>query len=114
MSDNAEGYLLTADSMKWFWGHYLNDASEGSQPYASPARGDTAGLPPAFVATAQYDPLRDEGIAYAEQLRKSGVTVEHVNYDDQVHDFILFGGVVPRAKESMDKVSAAIKAGLGG
>ena len=70
MSENAEGYGLTRDTMKWFWAHYLNDPSEGMHPHASPLRAaDLAGLPPALVITAEYDPLRDEGEFYAERLQ---------------------------------------------
>ena len=109
---NSEGFFLTEDSMQWFWGHYLNEASEGEQAYASPPRGDLAGLPPAFVATAEYDPLCDEGEAYATALNDAGVQTEYVEYDGQIHDFILLGAVIPRAKEAMDKLASAIKAGL--
>jgi acetyl esterase/lipase len=111
---NSEGYFLTEDSMRWFWGHYLNDESEGEQAYACPPRGDLLGLPPAFVATAEYDPLRDEGAAYATALKAAGVPTEYVDYDGQIHDFILLGAAIPRAKEAMDKLSGAIKAGLSG
>jgi acetyl esterase len=72
--ENAEGYGLTRDTMKWFWNHYLSGPSEGSHPHASPLRAqDLSGLPPALVVTAEYDPLRDEGEFYAEKLRASGV-----------------------------------------
>ena len=111
-SANSEGYFLTEDSMQWFWNHYLNDESDGEQPYASPPRGDMAGLPPAFVATAEFDPLRDEGEAYAAALKAAGVQADYINYDGQVHDFILLGAVMPRAKEAMDALASAIKAGL--
>ena len=70
--ENAEGYGLTRDTMKWFWAHYLNDAAEAAYPHACPLRApDLSGLPPALVITAQYDPLRDEGELYAEKLRRS-------------------------------------------
>jgi acetyl esterase len=60
--ENAEGYGLTRDTMKWFWDHYLSDPSEGAHPHASPLRApDLSGLPPALLVTAEYDPLRDEG-----------------------------------------------------
>ena len=72
--ENAEGYGLTRETMKWFWAHYLNDEAESAHPHASPLRvRDLTGLPPALVITAQYDPLRDEGEFYAEKLRASGV-----------------------------------------
>ncbi len=74
--ENAEGYGLTRETMKWFWDHYLSDPSEGAHPHAAPLRAPlVSGLPPALVITAQYDPLRDEGEIYAERLRAAGVPV---------------------------------------
>ena len=74
--ENAEGYLLTKDAMVWFWNHYLRSAADGSNPLASPLRADNLrGLPPALVLTAEFDPLRDEGEAYAARLREAGVPV---------------------------------------
>ncbi|MDA0365617.1 MAG: alpha/beta hydrolase, partial [Chloroflexi bacterium] len=61
--DNAEGYMLTRDSMEWFWNHYLVSPDQGAEAAASPLRGDTSNLPPALVQTAEFDPLRDEGKA---------------------------------------------------
>lgn len=86
---NADGYGLTAGSMKWFWGHYLANPSDGANPYACPLRAaDLSGLPPAFVMTAEYDPLHDEGAAYAEKLRAAGIPVEHRNYEGFIHGFL--------------------------
>ncbi|MEO8540408.1 MAG: alpha/beta hydrolase [bacterium] len=87
-SANADGYLLTKDSMVWFWNHYLNDESDGQHPKASPLRlSDHSSLPPAYVITAEFDPLRDEGEAYAKRLRESGVEVEAKRFDGQIHGF---------------------------
>ena len=72
--ENAEGYGLTSRDMAWFKGHYLGDPLEAGNPHASPLRAaDLRGLPPALVQTAEYDPLRDEGEAYAARLREAGV-----------------------------------------
>ena len=88
-SDNAEGYWLSKDDMRWFWNHYLRDEEDGRNPYASPSRAaDLSSLPPAFVITAEFDPLRDEGEAYAARLRERGVPVKVARYDGMIHDFL--------------------------
>lgn len=113
-ADNAEGYLLTRDSMVWFWNQYLPSPDRGREPYASPLRaGDLAGLPPAYIVTAEFDPLRDEGEAYAKALEAAGVPVELVRYDGQVHDFILMGAVLPQAATAVSAIATAAKKALG-
>jgi len=88
-SDNAEGYWLSKDDMRWFWNHYLRGEEDGRNPYASPSRAaDLSSLPPAFVMTAEFDPLRDEGEAYAARLREYGVPVKVARYDGMIHDFV--------------------------
>jgi acetyl esterase len=87
---NADGFFLTTRAMVWFWNHYLRDDIDGANLRASPLRAPErvlSELPPATVFTSGYDPLRDEGIAYAERLQDAGVSVEHTNYDDMIHDF---------------------------
>lgn len=86
--ENAEGYGLTRAGMQWFWTHYLADESDGANPYASPIRAaDVSNLPPAFVMTTEYDPLQDEGRAYAQKLKAAGVTVEHRHYAGMIHGY---------------------------
>src|SRR3989454_1753470 len=86
--DNAEGYGLAAEGMRWYWRHYLSSEADGRHPYASPLRAPSLGeLPPAFVATAEFDPLRDEGEAYAARLRNEGVPTTHKRYAGMVHGF---------------------------
>jgi acetyl esterase len=100
--ENAEGYGLTRDTMKWFWDHYLSEASQGAHPHASPLRAtDLSGLPPALVITAEYDPLRDEGERYAEKLRAAGVQVAMSRYDGVNHGFMFWVGVVDKAGVAM-------------
>lgn len=112
--ENAEGYLLTKGAMEWFWNHYLDSDIDGKNPYASPLQAnDLEGLPPATVTTCGFDPLRDEGAAYAERLDDAGVTVNHVNYDDAIHGIVQFL-VEPmnltRSRELIEDVAADLRA----
>ena len=86
--ENAEGFGLTRGDMQWFWNQYLNSPQDGENPYASPMRADVSNLPPAFVVVAQYDPLRDEALAYVEKLRAAGVPVEFRVYEGMIHGFL--------------------------
>jgi acetyl esterase len=112
-TDNADGYLLTKDSMVWFWGHYLSNEGDGGSFKASPLRAaDLSGLPPAIVITAEFDPLRDEGEAYAERLRRADVTVEAKRYDGQIHGFFANPGI-DDGQDAARAVGKAIAAALG-
>ncbi|MFI5040618.1 MAG: alpha/beta hydrolase fold domain-containing protein [Acidimicrobiales bacterium] len=98
--DNAEGYVLTTALMRWFWDCYA-DPDDRTNPKASPLRAaDLAGLPPALVVTSEFDPLRDEGAAYAEALAAAGVQVRHLDCRGQIHtsltavDMLLSGASV--------------------
>lgn len=103
MTENAEGYGLTRAGMAWFWGHYLADKSEASNPYACPLRAaDLSGLPPALVVTAEYDPLRDEAELYAERLRQAGVETEVERWAGMNHGFFNVPGVVGKASVAID------------
>ena len=108
--DNAEGYLLTADAMRWFWDHYLGDGQDGSDPVASPFQAeDHGGLPPVLVQTAEFDPLLDDGRAYADRLREQGVPVTYTEYSGVVHDPWLMFGVVPTGRIALDEAAAFLK-----
>jgi acetyl esterase len=105
--ENADGYGLTRETMKWFWAHYLNDTSEGGHPHASPLRAqDLARLPPAYVLSAEYDPLRDEAERYGERLRASGVPVEITRRAGMNHGFMFWVGLVAGADAAMADASA--------
>lgn len=101
-SRNGEGYLLTRDAIHFFRGGYLPDKEHWTDWRASPLlAADHRGVAPAYVLTAGYDPLLDEGRAYADKLSSAGVEVEYREYPDMVHGFILFGGVVDTANAAL-------------
>jgi len=111
--ENADGYLLTRDAMIWFWNHYIADPAGRDDPYASPLRaGDLSGLPPAFVITAEYDPLRDEGEAYADKLRAAGVPVTLTRYDGMIHGFFGMSLVLNQAKQAIDDAAVVVRDAL--
>jgi acetyl esterase len=102
--ERGEGFGLTDTTMRWFWGHYLTNERDGAHVYASPLRAETLnGLPPAYVITAEYDVLRDEGELYARRLAEHGVTVKLERFDDMNHGFIFWVGVIDRATEAVHK-----------
>jgi acetyl esterase len=107
--DFAEGLLLTTAEMDWFTGHFLT--SDDQRSAASPICADSlAGLPPALVITAGFDPLRDEGEAYASALREAGVEVVHRRFASQVHGFFNMQGVGPAAHEAVGEVAGVLRA----
>lgn len=108
--DNAEGYLLTTAAMRWFYDHYVADQSQLSDARCSPLLTDLAGQPPAIVMTAEYDPLRDEGEAYADALRSAGVEVEFFQYDGQVHTFFTQVGVCDASQDSVNRIADFVSA----
>jgi acetyl esterase len=113
-TENAEGYFLTAPGMRWFWGHYLGPDGDGAHPHASPIRaGDLSGLPPAVVITAEFDPLRDEGEAYAEALQAAGVPVVVRRYDGMIHGFVSMPMLFPEADDAVARIADATSAALG-
>lgn len=106
----GEGFLLTHAGMKWFRGHYLNDPSEVDDPRASPlSANDLAGLPPALVYTAGFDPLRDEGHAYADRLSAAGVKTIHREFDSLIHGFVGMRGALQGAARAMDDMVAGLR-----
>jgi acetyl esterase len=103
IKENAEGYLLTKEAMDWFMGHYYEEGTDVTQPLLSPLfAGDEvlSNAPPAHVITAEFDPLRDEGEAYAEKLRELGVAVTNTRYDGQIHGFYSMTGMIPAADQA--------------
>jgi acetyl esterase len=102
--------FLTARDMEWFWNYYVPDPASRSVPDASPLRAeDLSNLPPAIVITAEHDPLRDEGIAYAERLHAAGVPVTHRHHENQFHDFFSFVNLLDAGNEAVEHVGAEIR-----
>ncbi|HZQ85979.1 MAG TPA: alpha/beta hydrolase [Acidimicrobiales bacterium] len=107
IDENGEGYLLTKESMEWFMGHYQPDVAD---PKASPlAATDLAGLPPALVITGEFDPLRDEGEAYAERLRAAGVPVVLSRYDGMIHGFFGLRAIFDASTKAMDEATRTLR-----
>jgi acetyl esterase len=106
----AEGYVLTRSTMRWFYEQYLRGPEDAADWQASPlAAPDLGGLPAAFVLTAGYDPLCDEGDAYAARLAASGVAVTHRRFPGQVHGFAMNGKIIRAAEAALDETAAALK-----
>ncbi len=107
--EHDSGYILDGEQVRWFLDNYLPADCDPADPYLFPlAGGDLSGLPPALVMTAEFDPLRDEGVAYAEKLARAGVTVEHLHADDQMHGFLLLSRAVVRAGQLVDYLADAL------
>jgi acetyl esterase len=102
--------FIRTEDMAWFWGHYVSDPAARSVPDASPLRAeDLSNLPPAIVITAEYDPLRDEGVAYARRLQAAGVLVTHRHHEDMFHDFFSFVNLIDAGNEAVEQVGEEIR-----
>jgi acetyl esterase len=109
MIDNAEGYFLTAADMVWFWAHFV-PPEHRADPRAVPARLERlAGLAPAYVQTAEFDPLRDEAERYARRLADAGVATEVVRYPGVVHGFVTRWHAMARAEQAHDDLARALR-----
>jgi acetyl esterase len=106
----GERFLLTRASMEWFRSHYLNHLAEIDDPRVSPLKADDLGsLPPALIYTAGFDPLRDEGNAYADRLMAAGVKTIHREFDSLIHGFVGLRGTVQAAARAMDDMVAGLR-----
>lgn len=111
---NGDGYLLTTPMMKWFWDLYLGPDGDGSDFRASPLRApNLKGVAPALVITAEYDPLRDEGEAYAARLQEAGVRVKATRYPGMIHGFFTMTAALDQAKAALAEAATEMKAALG-
>ena len=112
---NGQGYMLTNDSIHWYRGNYIGDQADWSDWRASPLLAQShAGLPPALVLTAGFDPLRDEGLQYANALSAAGVPTQYVCFERQIHGFITMGRVIEEAHTAVGLCGAALRRAWGG
>jgi acetyl esterase len=111
---NDNYYILSRADMEWFWGHYLARDEDRKNPYACPADAKSLrGLPPALVITAEYDPLRDEGEAYAVRLSDEGVSAILKRYDGVTHGFFGMPALLEKAKVAIQDAAAALRSAIG-
>jgi acetyl esterase len=112
-SQHASEGILTTKTMKWFIDHYLRGPKDVTDWRASPLRAaDLSGVAPALVLTCSYDPLRDEGVAYARRLEREGVRVTHLHFSDEPHGFVGQGKIIRAGNTALDMMAAALKKAL--
>jgi acetyl esterase len=116
IEENGEGMFLTKDSMAWFWKNYSDDGRiDPTQPLASPINTpDLSNVAPALIITAEFDPLRDEGEAYAKKLEEAGVPVTLSRYDGMTHVFIQLAGMVEGGRRGITEVATAFQKAFAG
>ncbi len=109
----CDGYLLTRESMRWFKDHYVSTEEEAADWRASPLRARSlAGLVPALIVTAGFDPLRDEGQAYAERLRDAGVRVDYLCYGGMIHGFVPMGRLIDTGNRAVSHIASFLRQAL--
>ena len=109
----GDGFFLTGEDMDWFGEHYHPDPATRTDPLASPLLAeDLRGMPPTYLATAGFDPLRDEGAAYAERLREAGVPVAYHCHTDLIHGYVNFIGIGRRFREAVAEAAGALRTGM--
>jgi len=112
-ADNGKDYFLTTEAMDWYRNHYVPEGDDGTHPYLSPKFADVlSGLPPAYIVTAEFDPLRDEGEEYGRLLQAAGVPVIIERVDGMFHGFFGMGALLEPAKQCNETVFAAMRAAL--
>jgi acetyl esterase len=112
MREYGADHFLTAEAMAWFADHYAPVPIDRRQPWVSPSLANLAGLPPALVLTAECDPLRDQGEAYARRLNQAGVQAASKRYDGMIHVFFNLGGIIDGGREAVADAAAGLKNAL--
>jgi acetyl esterase len=111
--DYGHGYFLDEELMDWFADQYFATTADRHLPYGSPSKAsDLRQLPPAMVITGECDPLRDQGEAYAEQLRRAGVPVVLKRYEGMIHPFVSLAGIVDAGRDAIKESASAVRQGL--
>ena len=112
---DGDELIVNRRDMIWFWDHYAPDPGTRVNPYASPLRASSlSGLPPVYLVTAELDPLREEGFAYADRLRAARVPVDHRHFGSQIHGFFTFTGMLDDADKAVAEAGSAIRAAVEG
>ena len=110
MIDNAKGYALSTEGMKWYWKQYTSNPGDLENPYCRPmAAKDFSNLPNTYLITAELDPLRDEGFEYSKKLESAGNQVIYKNYPSLIHGFLLMQGFLPEARQAIQEIADAVK-----
>jgi acetyl esterase len=110
----AEGHLLDRATLEADLADYLPDGADRADPRISPLRAlNLSGLPPAIIHTAEFDPMRDEGNAYAQRLTTAGVTVEHVCHEGMIHNFHAMGAILPQARLVLSQIGEQVRRAVG-
>jgi acetyl esterase len=110
--ENGEGYFLSVRDMEWFEDKYARSTADAEDWRLSPSAADVTGVAPAFVMTAEYDPLRDQGEAYGEQLRAAGVPVRVVRYPGMIHGFVGMD-VLDGSRQAVSDIAGELRSALG-
>jgi acetyl esterase len=109
----GHGYFLENGTIEWFRDHYIAHDTDLSDPRLSPLEAkDVSGLPPAYIVTAGFDPLRDGAVAYAEKLKGAGVAVSHVDYPTMIHGFFSMQGLIPLSAGAVTAAAHAVRDAL--
>ncbi|MFF2552233.1 alpha/beta hydrolase [Nocardia sp. NPDC058058] len=111
-TENATGYFTTAAQIRWYWQQYLNSDADAADPYANPMIADLTGLPPAYIASAEFDPLRDEDETYGRLLRDAGVPTEIHRWDGTTHGFMTMAWHLPETRQANSSAFTALRKAL--